>query len=103
MSIRADIMQYFEKHPNEKTYLNELTDELGHEDTRPVQSGIYAVIRNNLLPGVETVVRGQCWIYKPDSTLTGGHSMRVIGETQKGSRILEDEESVLWIARKFED
>jgi len=97
MSIRADVQHYFEKHPNEKIYLKDLAASIEHEE-RPVQSAISHLMRDGY--ELETVARGQCWIYKPNNEAS--QDITVVGKTKKGSLIL-DIDDVLWIARKFEE
>ena len=97
MSIRSDVQHYFEKHPNEKVYLKDLAAHLELEE-RPVQSAISHLIRDDY--ELETVARGQCWIYKPNNKAE--KEVNVVGETKKGSLIIEVD-GTLWIARKFEE
>lgn len=99
MSIRSDVQQYFEKHPNEKIYLNDIGPQLGLED-KQVQPAIYYLMKVGV--EIEVVIAGQCWIYKPNSN--GDFSITLVGKTPKGSLILAigpDDE--MWIARKFEE
>ena len=99
MSIRADVQQYFEKHPNEKIYLNDLTQEL-ELTSKQLQPAIYYLTKAGV--EIEVVIAGQCWIYKPNGN--GDLAITLVGKTPKGSLILAigpNEE--MWIARKFEE
>lgn len=100
MSIRSDLMYYFEHHPNEKVYLGDIAGELQLVD-RQAQQGIYMLIKSGY-EGIEVVAAGQCWLYKPPVAQIDKLQMTVIGFTNKGSRLLEDEEGELWVARKLD-
>lgn len=99
MSIRSDVEYYFDNHPNEKIYLATLVTELGYEPDQ-LKSAVYWVSKNR--EGYEVIHQGQCWIYKPTGE-TNNNSMSIVAVTPKGSRICEDSDGTLWIARKFEE
>lgn len=100
MSMKSDVMYYFENHPNEKVFLKDLAAHLELEE-KQTQTAVYQLYKVDGFP-VEVIARGSCWIYKPSEENTRG-VMYIIGQTQKGSTILEDDEGTLWIARKFEE
>ena len=100
MSIKASLQHYFERNPNEKIYLKDLANSLELPE-KSIQNSVTGMIREGY--ELEVVVRGQCWIYKPTNNgLVGEQKVKVVGETSKGSLIIEVDD-VLWIARKFEE
>lgn len=99
MSIKSDVMYYFENHPNEKVFLKDLAASLELEE-KQTQTATYQLYKVDGFP-LEVIARGSCWIYKPADTTRG--VMYIIGQTQKGSTILEDDEGTLWIAKRFEE
>lgn len=98
MSIRSDVEHYFEKHSNEKVYLKDLqTLDYSADQLQPA---VYWLTRNR--EGYETIHQGQCWIYKP--TVAGEEEyMTILNTTSKGSKILQDSEGTIWIAKKVDD
>lgn len=101
MSIRADVQRYFEQFPNEKIYLKDLALAVEHGE-KQVQAAISSMVRHEGYP-LQVVRGGQCWIYAPtDNDKIGEKKIKVVGETSRGSLIIEVDD-VLWIARKFEE
>lgn len=99
MSIRSNINKYFEDHPNEKVYLGDIAGELSLTDQQ-TQSAIYQLRKDGL--ELEVVHQGQCWIYKPVAEAETEY-MTVLNTTTKGSKILQDSEGTIWIAKKVDD
>lgn len=105
MSIRSNVEHFFIKHPNEKCFLKDFAEELYDgpvEDAqRAVQQSISYIMRNGLMPGLEVVHSGQCWIYKSNSNDSSDPTFKVLGEgTDK--TVLMDNEGNIWIAKKVD-
>jgi hypothetical protein len=107
MSMRSDFEHYFVTHPNEKVYLKDIHHLIYDGDVTDVQASMRAVqqvaslvIRKDVLPGLEVVHRGQCWIYKPNNKGSDPTFSLVAEGTVE--IVLRDSKGKFWIARPVE-
>lgn len=102
MSIRSDLMYYFEQHPDKKHWRKDLAGELDLTEQQ-IQSAMYHVAGE---PGYEILTQGQCWIYRPEKDGDAGKADAeniIIGEIIKampdGVQLVEWD-GELWACRK---
>ena len=102
--IRGALMRYFEQHPGTHVYLADIAKDIG-EDERRVQQNISTLTRDLNYP-VQTVVRGQVYVYRPPSTDGDGADAKAkprakpkselmfvyVGPARDGAMILECED-----------
>jgi hypothetical protein len=102
MSIRADLIRYFETHPNEKLWAKDIAPELQLTE-KQVKQEANNLIRGEKLPGLEVAVRANAWIFRqaPDEEGPSG-SLTVVKELSDGSLVCEDSEAHLYRAYKLE-
>lgn len=107
--IRVALMEYFSKRPGEHAYLNDIAKTTGLT-TEQVQHNINNLAndhrRGQIDFNVETVTRGQVWMYRPNQKKDepARPTKRVfeeLGKSKKGTIVIQDEEGNLFEATEL--
>jgi hypothetical protein len=105
--IRAELMEYFSKHPGTHVFLRELV-ETTQRTAEQVQGNISNLVRDHrsgkLNFYIECVTRGQVWMYlpnkeKPEVKRKGMRLFEELGTTKRGTIVIEDDEGNLYEAK----
>jgi hypothetical protein len=102
--IKPKLLEYLMKFPNQTQYVGDLAASLGVEDQN-VRNTMNGIIRENTLPGLEIIVKGRSWVYRPDPKVGQSRGARVfeeLAETKSGDIIIQDQDGRLYRAKELE-
>lgn len=98
--LLARASTHFTKHPGDHIDLRDLTAELGAGEAQ-VKACMADIISRNKLPGLEPVVKGNVWVYRPNGK-PAKRTFEEVGQAKGGVLVLQDEEGKLWAAKPLE-
>lgn len=97
--VKGAVSTYFHKRPGQSVFINDLMQEIGCTATQ-IQGAISNIMRQDEDHGIQTVVRGREWVYKPaakKAEVDSDKKMWIeVGKTRSGSFVAEDEEGILY-------
>lgn len=102
MSIRADLLHYFEEHPDKNVFLKELEKAFPDLTAKQIQQGVYQLYHTGMTDSLIVVQNGQIWKFNKNEKIDGETAITILQETPKGSVIFQWGEAI-WIAKKVED
>lgn len=104
--IRARLVDFFKKHPDETVTVDQIAEEI-QEARKRVQAGVYSLQESGQLPTIQTLQRGNVWRYTPTTTKQShtrksGRVFEEIKELRSGEVLLESEDGDLYMAYPLE-
>lgn len=96
--IKPQVIEYFTKRPGETLYVTDLASALGVDKTQ-VQQCITNFKLKGEMPDLETLVRGNSWVYKPNHNKSNDKRLfEELGVTKSGAIVIQDSDGNLWRA-----
>lgn len=98
--LLAKATAHFAQHPGEHIALPDLMALLGATEAQ-MKACMADALNRSKLPGLEPVVKGNVWVYKPNGK-PAKRILEEIGQAKGGALILQDEDGGLWAAKPLE-
>lgn len=105
--ITADLAKYFRDHVGQEVFLKDLENEFPSFTKLQIQGNINNLNRTNSAVQVETLLKGQSWIYRPGANgkpgaVTAKRMFEEVAVTKAGALIIQDESGNLYRATELE-
>lgn len=102
--ITGELARYFRDHTGVEVFLKDLQEEFPKYTTIQIQSNINNMNRTNTEVKVDTLLKGQSWIYRPKGkqSPTNKRVFEEIAVTKTGALIIQDESGTLYKATELE-
>lgn len=105
MNIAASIMQFFEQHPDEVLYRNDIASSLDLTEDQ-VRDNMRNVLRTPFSACITIVSRGNAWMYTPLSDIAEERppteTFTLVSELNNGALVLQDGVGNLFRATKID-
>lgn len=102
--ITADLARYFREHTGVEVFLKDLLEEFPKYTAVQIQSNVNNLNRTNTEISVDTLLRGQSWIYRPNGKKAAptNRVFEQIAVTKTGALIIQDDAGTLYKATELE-
>lgn len=102
--IKTWVLEYMTKRPGEHVYLDDMSaaaSEQGKTFTkRQIQTSIANSINTPAFAGVSIIVRGNCWVYRPQDA-KDKRLFEEVGVSKDGRVVIQDADGNLFIATEI--